>query len=121
MVTHPFMVAGTDRLCTDLMAVGEGITAKTGAEGVYGAVSPEAGIAVSLKVEDGNRRASEPALVAVLDALGLLSAEAMVALEGYRIPVVKNTRGESVGEIEVVMELEWERRRATVGPGGART
>lgn len=119
MVGHPFMVAGTGRLCTDLMAVGGGIVAKTGAEGVYGAVSPEAGVAVAIKAEDGNRRASEAVLVAVLDALRLLPSEVGETLDRHRSPVVRNTRGEAVGSVEVLLDLEWARRpHGPLRPGG---
>ncbi|HSG46200.1 MAG TPA: asparaginase [Longimicrobiales bacterium] len=106
MLDHPFLVAGTRRLCTDLMATGAGVVAKVGAEGVYGAWHPASGLGIALKVEDGARRAAEPALVAVLEALELLPDRVLEALERYRTPVVKNTRGEVVGEMRVVMELE---------------
>lgn len=105
MMAHPFLVAGTGRLCTDLMGAAAGWVAKIGAEGVYGAMHPESGLGIALKVEDGARRAAEPALVAVLEALGVLSGPALAALERYRRPVVKNTRGEVVGEVEVSLTL----------------
>lgn len=105
MVTHPEMVAGRKRLCTDLMRAEPGIVAKIGAEGVYGACHPELGQGVALKVEDGSMRAAEPALVAVLERLGWLDAPSLAALERYRTPVVNNTRGERVGRIEVSLEL----------------
>jgi len=106
MLAHPFMVAGTGRLCSDLMATGAGVVAKIGAEGVYGAFHPPSGTGVALKVEDGALRAAEPALVAVLDALGLLPPEALQALERYRRPVVRNTLGEVVGELVARIPLE---------------
>lgn len=105
MTAHPFLVAGDGRLCTDLMAVGEGVVAKVGAEGVYGAAVPSRGVGIALKVEDGAMRASEPALVAVLDALGFLSSGALDRLDRYRRPRVRNTRREEVGEMEVFLEL----------------
>ena len=60
-------VAGTDRLDTDLMRVGAGrLFAKVGAEGFYCAGIPLDELGVALKVEDGAKRAAEPALLAVL-------------------------------------------------------
>lgn len=105
MMRHPFMVAGTRRLCTDLMAVGGGWVAKVGAEGVYGALHPASGTGIALKVEDGARRAAEPALVAVLEALGALDDHGRAALERYLRPRVKNTLGEVVGDATVSVSL----------------
>ncbi|MEJ2539670.1 MAG: asparaginase [Gemmatimonadota bacterium] len=101
MTRHPFLVAGTDRLCTDLMRAEPEIVAKVGAEGVYGVAVPRLGLGMAIKVEDGGWRAVDAALVHLLDGLGLLSREARGALQPYREPQVTNTRGERVGWIEV--------------------
>jgi L-asparaginase II len=107
MLRHPEYVAGTDRLCTDLMRVAGGrIIAKMGAEGVYCAGVPGAGLGIALKVEDGARRASEPALLGVLRALELLSAAEYDALLRYAEPVQYNTRGEEVGRLRPVVGEE---------------
>lgn len=106
MMAHPFLVAGTDRLCTDLMAAAPGIVAKVGAEGVYGVSIPEDGLGLAIKVEDGGWRAVDAALVSTLDRLGLLSEPAQGALSGYLDPVIRNTRGEVAGRLEV----EWPAR-----------
>ena len=64
---HPELVAGTGRLCTELMTACRGtVLAKVGAEGVYCAALPALGLGVALKVEDGDGRCSPPALLAVL-------------------------------------------------------
>jgi L-asparaginase II len=103
----PDYVAGTDRLCTTLMEVVDGrIIAKTGAEGVYCAAVPGAEIGIAIKVADGARRASEPALLAVLSTLGLLSDQEMARLAAFAQPEVMNTRGEVVGRIRVVVEVD---------------
>ena len=100
MMTHPDYVAGTGRLCTDLMTQTRGrLFAKVGAEGYYCAGAPAQRLGVALKVEDGARRAAEPALLAVLHALELVSAADLDALAAYARPAVWNTRGETVGEI----------------------
>jgi L-asparaginase II len=107
MKSFPESVAGTDRMCTDLMRAVDGrIVAKTGAEGVYCAAIPGAELGIALKVEDGARRAAEPALVAVLRSLGLLSDREMGTLSGYAEPEIRNTRGELAGRIRAVIELE---------------
>lgn len=100
MTAHPFSVAGTGRLCTELMRAAEGrLVAKTGAEGVYVAGVPSDGLGIALKVEDGAKRASEPALLAVLHTLGVLSDREMEMLGTFAAPVVRNTRNEDVGAI----------------------
>lgn len=101
MMAHPFLVAGTDRLCTDLMAAAPGIVAKVGAEGVYGVSVLEEGLGLAIKVEDGGWRAVDAALMSTLDRLGLLSDSARGALSGYLEPVLRNTRGETVGSLVV--------------------
>lgn len=107
MVRRPEYVAGTGRLCTELMrAAGGRIIAKVGAEGVYCVGIPGAELGVALKVEDGAGRAAEPALVGVLRALGLLSDDEMAELARFAEPDIDNTRGESVGRIRSVIELE---------------
>ena len=100
MAAHPEFVAGTGRLCTDLMKVSRSrVFAKVGAEGYYCAGAPALRLGVALKIEDGAKRAAEPALLAVLHALDLLSANELSALAPYATPAVLNTRGEAVGEI----------------------
>ncbi|MEZ4423257.1 MAG: asparaginase [Gemmatimonadota bacterium] len=106
MTTHPWAVAGEGRLCTDLMAQTEGrLFAKVGAEGVYGAGAPAEGLGIGLKVEDGGWRAAGVALLAVLDAVGLLSEDDRSALEGWAHPPVHDTRGEVVGRVEPALRV----------------
>jgi L-asparaginase II len=107
MVEWPEYVGGTDRLCTQLMRATDGrIFAKVGAEGVYCAGIPGAELGIALKVEDGATRASEPALLAVLRNLGLLSDEDMATLARWAEPDIANTRGERVGAIRANVRLE---------------
>ncbi|MGH7555309.1 MAG: asparaginase [Longimicrobiales bacterium] len=107
MLRYPEFVGGTERLCTQLMRVADGrIFAKVGAEGVYCAGIPGAELGVALKVEDGATRAAEPALLAVLRGLGLLSADEMADLGRFAEPDIVNTRGERVGRIRADVVLE---------------
>ena len=63
MVAEPWFVAGTGRLCTDLLAAAAGdVLVKYGAEGVQLAALPRLGLGIAVKVEDGSRPASEVAL-----------------------------------------------------------
>jgi L-asparaginase II len=102
MTKCPGHIAGTDRLCTDLIRATSGrLFAKVGAEGYYCAGIPESGLGLALKVEDGAKRASEPTLLAVLREVGELTESEMQTLSRYAQPVVLNTRGEAVGHIRV--------------------
>jgi len=102
MVSHPFLVAGTGRLCTALMSVAAGsLFGKVGAEGVYVVGAPDAGLGVAVKVEDGAWRAAPPAVLSVLQALGLLDDDQWKALEAYHSPWVVNTVGDRVGRLSV--------------------
>ena len=104
MTAHPFMVAGTRRLCTDLMAATGGrLFAKVGAEGVYLAGAEDGRFGLALKVEDGAWRAAPPALLAVLRHEGFLDRTAWDALEAYHSPQVRNTVGDSVGRIRAAV------------------
>jgi L-asparaginase II len=105
MVTHPLLVAGEGRLCTDLMRAGEGsLIAKTGAEGIQCVGVPGAGVGVVAKVHDGANRAKGPAIIDFLATNGWLSNRAREQLARWRHPVFKNHRGIEVGAIELAVE-----------------
>ena len=107
MTRHPWCVAGTDRLCTDLMRACERrLFAKVGAEGYYCVGVPAAGLGIAIKVADGALRAVEPALLAVLLSLGIIDPGIVAALQRYAEPGVLNTRGETVGRIRARVVLE---------------
>ena len=106
MTGNPEYVGGTDRLCTELMrAAGGRLFVKVGAEGVYLAGAPGAELGIALKVEDGAVRAAEPALIAVLRELNLLSDDEVGALARFAQPVIRNTRNEEVGFIRASLKL----------------
>ena len=106
IVAHPEYVAGTDRLDTDLMrASGTRLFAKVGAEGFYTAGIPSMKLGVALKVEDGNKRAAEPAILAVLRAIDAIGATEIDQLKQYSEPDLLNTRNEVVGHVRVNLEI----------------
>ncbi len=129
MRAHPDMVGGTGRLCTALMRAVP-VVAKAGAEGVYcfgvpgrgrpahrapgrdgagretlGRDGADRGLGCALKIEDGNSRATGPAVIRVLEDLGLLSEEAAETLAPFGRPVNLNHRGEAIGVTEAVFHL----------------
>lgn len=99
MRSHPDMVAGEGRSCTELMRAMGGVAAiKTGAEAVFVAILPDQGLGVALKITDGGTRASEAAITALLIHLGVLDAahpEAQALLDG---PIL-NCRGMVTGNL----------------------
>jgi L-asparaginase II len=100
MTGHPFMVGGTGRTCTDVMAAaGDRVFVKVGAEGVYAGGVPARGIGFAIKVEDGGRRAVEVALIRLLADLELITAAEVDELASHANPPVLNTRAEVVGEV----------------------
>ncbi len=111
MTARPDLIAGTRRLCTDLMRLWPGgIFAKVGADGVYSAAIPSLGLGLAIKVQDGDGRAVSIALVAVVRQLLERSGPAAVldrldALADYGAPVVRNTRGETVGHLRAAGRL----------------
>ena len=101
---NPLYLAGTGRFDTDLIvATGGAIVGKAGAEGVHGDALLAQGLGLALKVIDGHRRATNPATIALLTALGALDQTACQALAGHARPVVRNVAGHAVGAIGAVM------------------
>lgn len=115
MWNHPELVAGTGRLCTELMGAGRGeVLAKVGAEGVYSAAVPSLGLGLTLKVEDGDMRCAPPALLAVLRQLfERLGAKrslelALQGLAHHTEPPLRNTRGVVTGTLRPAGALRFE-------------
>ncbi|MDY7226821.1 asparaginase [Hyalangium rubrum] len=111
MWAHPELVAGTGRLCTELMTACRGeVLAKVGAEGVYSAALPALGLGVTLKVESGDGRCSPPALLWVLRQVLARSGARTLPEEGlahHAEPVLRNTRGEVTGALRATGELRF--------------
>ncbi|GAB2484705.1 asparaginase [Jatrophihabitans fulvus] len=66
---HPWLLGGTDRAVSELIAEVPGLLAKDGAEGVWAAALPD-GRAMAAKIADGADRALPPVLAAVLRSWG---------------------------------------------------
>ena len=103
---HPRHIAGDGRLETLIMqALPERVFAKTGAEGGFALALAREGLGVALKIEDGASRALGPAILEVLQQLGLLSPEAQETLAPQWRPVLYNHRKQKVGQLRPVFEL----------------
>jgi L-asparaginase II len=90
MRAHPYMVAGTGRVDTELMGRTD-LLIKGGAEGVLAAGNPQ-GWGMALKISDGSQRAVRPAALAALGGMGI-----EVDREGS---ITRGLHGEEVGEIQ---------------------
>lgn len=101
MRTHPDLVAGEGRACTELMqAMGGRVAVKTGAEGVFVAILPEQGLGVAVKIEDGATRAAEAAITGLMVRLGVLDPAHPAARRRLGAPI-RNWRGIETGEIRL--------------------
>ena len=109
MRRHPEMVAGTDRLCTELMRRGRGgLIAKIGAEGMYGMAFEREGrvLGIALKIADGDgQRARFSAALEALSQLGALAVGDAAELGGRFVGEVRNHRGLRIGEIATTFQL----------------
>ena len=98
----PFMVGGSGSFDTRVMqALGERVFCKVGAEGMYCAALPEAGLGVAIKVDDGNTsRACTVAMAALIEAFVPLSNDAdrtlLASLSNLQL---RNWRGLDVGRL----------------------
>lgn len=103
MMAEPYMVGGMDSFCTKLMAAAKGkVAAKTGAEGVYMAGLPSKGLGIALKCQDGNGRAAEIALAAILDRYDVLAEDERQKIAVYLKAPVMNVNGLTVGRMRAV-------------------
>ena len=98
IAANPFMVAGTGRLCTEIMELtGRRVLVKTGADGVFTAALQDKNLGIALKIDDGTREAAEVAMLAVLTKLDSMHATELEALkQRCRVPIT-NTRGVLTG------------------------
>ena len=100
IAAHPFLFGGTDRFDSVLMEeTGGALISKVGAEGVHAVTIPSQGMAVAIKVEDGATRAQHPALLKLLQHLGVLDDELPPRLAAFAHTPIMNTRNELVGEV----------------------
>ncbi len=70
MRAHPFLVAGTGRLCTAVLDAVPAVVVKVGAEGMFCGAFINAGMGFALKARDGAMRGAEAAVLETLRFLG---------------------------------------------------
>ena len=100
MVSRPFLVGGSDRFDSVLMEETEGrVLSKVGAEGVHSVAIRDQRIGFTIKVEDGAQRAQFAAVLRLLQYLGALPVTLPQRLQEFVSRSIRNTRGETVGEV----------------------
>jgi L-asparaginase II len=100
---HPFMVAGSKRFCTDLMSAVPRAFVKTGAEGVFCAAVPHAGLGLALKCRDGASRAAEAATAGLLAGLDVWTDDERLKLLAFAQVKIRNWRNLETGEIHALV------------------
>ncbi len=102
----PDVLAGPGRFCTVLANAAPGrFLPKSGAEGVYAVGVPDRGLALSIKIDDGNERGYFPVVANILNRVGLLDREELARLGRFGQSELHNWRGTTVGEV-LVTEAE---------------
>ncbi len=97
---HPWCLAGTNRFDTKVIEATQGAAlVKMGAEGVHVGILPKLGLGIALKIDDGAGRASEIAMAAVLERLGIFSDLAAHVRSSLVKPRIENQVGLVVGEM----------------------
>ena len=101
MANHPEMVTGPGQFESRLMAVASGrVVCKGGAEGVFCAALPDAGLGVAIKIDDGAGRAAEIVMAAVLQLIhGSLPAAHGSEIGGLATRAILNRANAVVGQI----------------------
>lgn len=98
---NPFMVAGSGRLDTVAMELfRDRVFMKTGAEGVYCAAIPEAGIGIALKADDGEGRAAQAMIAAFIHRFLPMDDEIRAIFDAKAWPILKNWNEMQVGKIQ---------------------
>jgi L-asparaginase II len=101
LASEPAYVGGTGRFDSALIeATGGRIVCKAGAEGVHGDALTRERLGLAVKIVDGNRRATPPAVIALLKALRALEPSEIETLAPYAEPDVRNVAGRVVGVLK---------------------
>lgn len=102
--THPYLVAGTGRPDTLIMAAFNGrVMQKYGADGVQCGAIRDKGWGYALKCDDGSIPASLAMIASLLLEIAEPDAGQRAVLEGFARQPIKSVRGDRVGEMRAVV------------------
>ena len=103
----PWHASGTGKFDTRVMQrLGERVYCKVGAEGMYCAALPEAGLGVAIKMDDGNNaRAAETVMAAVIGARGDIGDDDRPFIDSLADLPLLNWNGREVGRLRATAAL----------------
>jgi L-asparaginase II len=109
MNAEPDMLAGPGGFCSEFLRATHGrFIGKLGAEAIYCVGVRGKNLGIAVKVEDGNlMRPLNPAVMSVLDQLGLLSDEEKESLKQFIEPVIYNVHNWEVGVVRPAFKLHF--------------
>ncbi len=100
VAAHPLAVAGKGRFDTEVMSLlGASAFTKAGAEGVFCAALPEAGLGLAVKADDGGGRAAQVMIAALISRFGGFDEERAARLQPFVAPRLLNWNGAEVGRL----------------------
>jgi L-asparaginase II len=100
VAAHPSTVAGRGRFDTEIMSLlGARAFTKGGAEGVFCAALPEAGLGLAVKADDGGGRAAQVMIAALIQRFGGFDHETAARLQPFVSPRLLNWNGAEVGRL----------------------
>jgi L-asparaginase II len=109
MTSHPELVGGTGRFCTELSrAAGRPLLAKAGAEGFYAAAWRDdrgRGNALAAKAASGDSRSRDFAVTEALYQCGVLDRGGLEKLASFHAAPMRNHAGTIVGKMRSMFEL----------------
>ncbi|WP_259371776.1 asparaginase [Rubrivivax gelatinosus] len=100
VTVEPFMVAGSGRFDTRIIErLGERVFCKVGAEGVFCAAFPKAGLGVALKMDDGASRACEVVMAALIERFVRLDEAERGFVHAFADQPLVNWNGLDIGRL----------------------
>lgn len=100
VTAEPFMVGGSGRFDTRIIErLGERVFCKVGAEGVFCAAFPKAGLGVAVKMDDGASRACEVVMAALIERFVRLDAAERGFVHAFADQPLVNWNGIDVGRL----------------------
>lgn len=100
VTAEPFMVGGSGRFDTRIIErLGERVFCKVGAEGVFCAAFPKAGLGVAVKMDDGASRACEVVMAALIERFVRLDEAERGFVHAFADQPLVNWNGLDVGRL----------------------
>jgi L-asparaginase II len=100
VAAYPLTVAGKGRFDTEVMSLlGPRVFTKSGAEGVFCAALPEAGLGIAVKADDGAGRAAQVMIAALIRRFAGLDDEIGGRFARFVSPQLFNWNGAEVGRL----------------------